>query len=103
MDLIFDQTSKKLARLPPQLAERFKILNRIHVDAGIAYRASPINAPLALFRTYSHDEAIFQGWQKLSRSGVTSTIVPGNTFSMLIPPHVSVLAERMIGLLRTAR
>ena len=95
LEQIFEQTSRQLARLPPQLAERFGNLNRVHVDAGMAYRASPINAPIALFRTRSHKAEIFQGWRNLSRGGLSEKAVSGQTFSMLSKPNAGVLAEWM--------
>ena len=100
LDLISRQTSKQLAQLPPKLAERFENLNRIHLEAAFRYRASPIDAPIALFLTYSHSDAIFQAWWKLSRGRVSRITVPGHTFSMLTRPHVSVLADQMAGLLK---
>ena len=103
LGMIFDQTGKQLARLPRELAERFEKLNRIHVEAGINYLASPVNAPIVLFRTSSHEESIFQEWRKLTHGEFSETMVPGHTFSMLTPPHVDVLAEQVAELLKSAR
>ncbi len=45
-------------------------------------------------------EAMFQqdpsvGWNDFTEQAVETILVPGNHFTMLTPPHVQILAERL--------
>jgi thioesterase domain-containing protein len=87
---------KTITLLEPSLVDRFKTVRQANDNALFAYRAKPINCAPTLFRTRTFNEIVFEAWKNLSHNGFTIVDVPGDTFSMMNPPHVEYLAKRFI-------
>jgi amino acid adenylation domain-containing protein len=74
--------------------------------AGRAYQPRPYPGRMTLFRAaerhagMNHDYAAihedpYLGWARLSEHPIFVHSIPGDHFSMIAPPHVDVLAERL--------
>lgn len=68
----------------------------------VNYELKPYNGPVHLFRpeheshmAYSGSDSLTLGWEKLARGGIHAVHVPGDHGTMLMMPHVKVLAEKM--------
>jgi thioesterase domain-containing protein len=105
----------QLARKGPEhLLQRLRHLRKLRrpevratqVEAEIrqyarkGYRAQPYGGDIALFRAierygpaYSVDE--FLGWRSVTQGTLVVHDVPGDHYSMLNPPNVHVLAEKL--------
>ena len=103
LKLLAEHAKKQLALLPPAMAEQFGGVIRTHVDAGGRYRGLPTKAKIVLLRTRTHDARAFLGWRSISTGGYDEAEVPGDTFSMLRPPHASVLGARLSDILNASR
>lgn len=81
-----------------QFAFFIRIL-RTQTEAWRRYRPQPYNGHLTLFRAQEQgDEAPAErdmGWGRLVTGGVSIIDVPGDHLSMIHPPHVKLLAQRM--------
>jgi thioesterase domain-containing protein len=66
-----------------------------HLDAAVAYRARPLRAPLHVLRTAESEAAIESEWAQYTPA-LTRHTVPGDTLSMLKPPHVDAVG-RVLG------
>jgi thioesterase domain-containing protein len=99
--LTFEEIRRQLGLLPPEIAQRFGQFCREQIRMSFGYRASPINAAIALLRTPVHPDVVFQGWKHFSTNFVEH-VVPGETFSMLSPPHVTILGARLDKVLANA-
>ncbi len=67
----------------------------LHVQVAAAYTPRVYPGRVVLLQTAATDAAA--GWQRLAAGGVHVEVVPGNHYTMLRPPHVAVLAERLRG------
>ncbi|HEV2150039.1 MAG TPA: hypothetical protein VGR37_21760, partial [Longimicrobiaceae bacterium] len=74
-----------------------------HLAARRRYDPEPYPGRAVLFRAAAHldpepaDATL--GWHHRVRGGVAVEVVPGDHYSMLAPPNVKVLAERLAALL----
>jgi thioesterase domain-containing protein len=93
--LALDKMQDQIARLPAAIAERHGQFTRQQTRMSSIYRTSAIDAPIALLRTRTHPDVVFQDWNDLSIHSFTQQIVPGDAFSMLISPDVGTLAARL--------
>ena len=100
LDLIYEQSSRQLARLPSLVAERYNRILRIQIDAALAYRGAAVDARIVLFRTRTHDDSLFLDWRRFGPGGFCEREVLGDTFSMLNPPHVRGLCQQLGEILR---
>jgi thioesterase domain-containing protein len=95
------QIQEQLSRLPPKYAKRFGRFCGEQLAMGKRYRATPIRAPITLLRTSTHLGMVFQDWKAYSAGGFTEQVVTGTSFSMLNPPNVGFLGERLDKVLST--
>ena len=80
--------------LEPGVARRIEAVVRLHLDACVRYRASPLQAPIAVLRTAACGDDIVGEWHRYSSQVVQET-VPGDALSMLRPPHVEATARTL--------
>lgn len=99
MDGILEQTLQdaraKLTRMPKKHADRLMELTANQIETGIVYLPATVKAPTRLFRTHTHDEVAFKGWESLCTSSFSAQIVTGDTYSMLEQPHVTTLCNEL--------
>jgi len=95
LELLSEHTARQFSVLPAPAVERFEAIIRTHVDAGLRYRGAPVKARITLLRTRTHDVRTFLGWRPIGTGGFDEVEVPGDTFSMLKPPHARVLGQRL--------
>jgi thioesterase domain-containing protein len=82
-------------QLEDGVARRLRDVLRLHLDAGVNYRARPLRAPLHVLSTAEGDDAVLGEWSRYSPSLARHT-VPGDALSMLRAPHVAA-AGRILG------
>ena len=92
------ETSSQLER---EVAQRLDGVLRLHLDAGVNYRARPLRAPMHVLRTAVSDDAVDGEWARYTPS-LTRHTVPGDTLSMLKPPHVDAVGRVLGRLLEDA-
>jgi thioesterase domain-containing protein len=68
---------------------------RLHTEAALAFRARPLDAALHVLRTPACHDVVLENWRKVARGGTTRHAVPGDTFSMLKPPHVEAVGRAL--------
>ena len=79
----------------------------IHMMAARKYRAAPYDGKLALFRSayakelYADDPTL--GWSLVADSEVEILDVPGDHNTMLQPPQISILAQKLVDCLERAQ
>lgn len=95
LELVYEQSSKQLARLPLPEAQRYERILRIQIDAALRHRGVPVDAEIVQFRTRTHDDAVFLDWRTFAPGGYRELEVAGDTFSMLSPPHVRELCRQL--------
>ncbi|MCY1033947.1 non-ribosomal peptide synthase/polyketide synthase [Corallococcus sp. BB11-1] len=79
-----------------ELWRRFKV----NQGASSTYVPGPYDGALVLLRAEQGPEAPADlGWSALARGGVTVHSVPGDHYTLVRPPHVDALAERLRTLL----
>jgi thioesterase domain-containing protein len=70
-----------------------------HYRAVLAYRPEPYAGRVTLFRSRFQSPFLGlgfrMGWERVARGGVEVLTVPGGHLSMLVPPAVDVLADKM--------
>jgi thioesterase domain-containing protein len=94
--IIRDQSVVRLAPLPLDVKQRFKKVLSIHIDAAVKYKSNAAaTSKIVLLRTRSYDEVVFRAWRRISSDDFSEFEVPGDTFSMLVPPHVSILGKQL--------
>jgi thioesterase domain-containing protein len=81
--------------LPIEVSRRIAGLLRLHIEAGMAYRARPLRARACVLRTAECDDAATAGWAQIATGGLSLREVPGDTFSMLRPPHAAVVGRAL--------
>ena len=72
---------------------------RAHAHAALAYRARPVHASMHVLRTASCPDVVLDNWEKIAAGGVTRHAIPGETFSMLRPPHVEAVGRTLAAVL----
>jgi hypothetical protein len=79
----------------PHLVDIFKA----HLEALAHYTPQPYDGPLLLLRSrgerdeWHRDPSL--GWAALSTKPINTQAVPGDHFTMLEPPHVTLLAAQL--------
>lgn len=101
--LLYQNVKRHFALLPPATARQFKEVIETHLAAGLRYRIRPVRTGIALLRTPAHDARVFHGWRSIGTGGYREVEVPGDTFSMLKPPHVRVLGQRLSEILNALK
>jgi thioesterase domain-containing protein len=83
---------------------RFLRVIRSNRVALSAYRPHAYPGRLCLFRVEEHEWAreadSTLGWAPLSLSGVEVCAIPGDHLTLMIEPHVQILADRLTACLR---
>jgi thioesterase domain-containing protein len=90
------------AKLPADVAHRLGGMLTLHIEAAIAYRTRRLRAPVHVLSTRGGSDALIAGWAAIAGGGVSGEEVPGDTFSMLGPPHVEVVGRCLGATLATA-
>ena len=97
------EEAHRLRALPPdvgvaQLRPLFGVVEA-NLEARRKYAPRPLDAPLVLFKA---EEALIDapdngtlGWDRFAGAGLDVHVVPGNHNTMLAPPHVDTLIERL--------
>ena len=105
MDDIFEQTLReagaKLARMPKKHADRLMQLTANQIETGNVYMPATVGVPTRLFKTDTHDEVAFQGWESLCSGQYSVGTVAGDTHSMLEKPHVAGLCSGIEAFLKS--
>ena len=70
-------------------------LLRLHLEAALGFRARPLAGALHVLRTIACHDVVLENWSKVARGGVTRHALPGDTFSMLKPPHVDAAGRAL--------
>ena len=83
------------SQLEPDVARRLDEVMPLHLDAGVNYRARPLRAPVHVLRTADGNEAVDVEWERFTPA-LKRHPVPGDTLSMLRPPHVESVG-RVLG------
>ena len=96
---VYKQARGLLAQVPPDLAQKIERVLNLQIRAGISYRCLPVQCPIAMIRTPSHDDFLFQYWESMSADGYTQLDIQGDSFSILKPPQVESLGKRWGALL----
>ena len=94
LDAVHEQARRQFAMMPPDVAGRFDRALRLQIAAGLKYRCRPVNCPVTLIRTPSHDDILFQDWSAMAPGGFDRIDIPGETFTILRPPLVGTLGAR---------
>jgi thioesterase domain-containing protein len=87
------RTASHYPMLPSEISVRLARTLRLHVEAGIAYRASRLRAPIHILRTRECADEALAGWSEITAGGIARQDVPGDTFSMLRAPHVELVGR----------
>ncbi|HEY7141942.1 MAG TPA: alpha/beta fold hydrolase [Methylomirabilota bacterium] len=93
LDGIVARTESHYPLLPAEISRRLVRTLRLHVEAGLAYRARRLHAPTHVLRTRECHDAVLAGWAAIAAGGLSRHEVPGDTFSMLQPPHVEAVGR----------
>lgn len=80
----------------PNAFRRLGDLLKLHIEAGVAYRARPLRARTCVLRTAGCGDAVLDGWSRIAPDALSFHDVPGDTFSMLRLPHVETVG-RILG------
>jgi amino acid adenylation domain-containing protein len=91
--------------LPLEHLQQQAALTEAHVTMLGAYRITPVQAPLYVWwaRHGLWGTPARPAWSRYALGGIRTEIAAGNHFSMLQPPHVKGLAERLTACLQQAR
>jgi thioesterase domain-containing protein len=100
LDDTLEETRAKLSRMPRKHADRLVELTGRQIETGNVYEPEPISVPICLFRTASHGDVAFRGWESLTTSTFAEREVPGDTHSMLEKPHVETLCTEIRGFIK---
>jgi thioesterase domain-containing protein len=86
----------------PDAFRRLGALLKLHIEAGVAYRARPLRARTCVLRTAGCADAVLDGWSSVAPGALSLHDVPGDTFSMLRLPHVETVGRTLGRLLADA-
>lgn len=95
VERVVARTVSHYATLPPEVARHLGDLLRLHGEAGSAYRARALQARVHILFTEDCPRSVLAGWARIAAGGVTLNEVPGDTFSMLRPPHVEAVGRTL--------
>lgn len=90
----------KLNNLPAAVVSHYEKLTWHQINMADNYQANRLKAPIVVIRTEGTEQILFEGWQQFSSSCVTQHTVPGNTTTMLSPPHAKEVAEIVVQAMR---
>jgi len=93
---VADRTLASYTALGPGVFERLSDLVARHLDAAFAYRARLCAAPIVVLATEGGDDASCGRWTRIADGGLEQHAIPGDSFSMLRPPHVDTVG-RVLG------
>ena len=93
---IADRTFASAQALGPELYETLQRTVDAYMEAAVAYRARRCSAPIHLLETEAGGEAPHDRWSRIGGAGVTRHALPGDTFSILRPPHADAVG-RILG------
>jgi thioesterase domain-containing protein len=93
LDAVVARTASHYAVLPAEVSRRLGRALQLHVEAGLAYRARRLRARAHVLRTRECPDALLAGWAEIATGGLSRHAVPGDTFSMLQPPHVEAVGR----------
>lgn len=93
---VVERTLSHSGTFSPEMFRRLAGLLKLHIEAGAAYRAQPIRAPLCVLRSRAFPDDVVEGWTRIATGALSRHEVPGDTFSMLRPPHVDAVG-RILG------
>jgi len=89
---------RRRAMIPPDVgveqARRFLAVHQGHNRATLRYVPQPYPGKITLFRVQGPGDPAL-GWDRWAQEGVEVHEVPGEHSSMVLDPHVQVLAERL--------
>jgi len=97
-----EETRAKLSRMPKKHADRLVELTGRQIETGNVYEPDPIGVPTCLFRTRTHGDVAFRGWESLTTASFSEREVPGDTHSMLEKPHVETLCAEIKDFIKLA-
>jgi thioesterase domain-containing protein len=94
---------RQLNLIPPDIglaqARCLVQILKSHIHAAKAYIPQPYRGRATLFRaseeTAADSQDLTLGWEKLATEGVDLHWVPGNHHTMVVEPHVQVLAKQL--------
>jgi len=95
VDEVVRRTLEHAAGLGRATFDRLASLLKSHLQAGIDYRAPPLDLPLRVLRSAAMGDVMFAGWPRLAAGGVATEVVEGDTFSMLRPPAVEATGRAL--------
>jgi len=93
---VADRTLASYDSLGPGVFERLSELVARHLDAAFTYRARPCAAPIVVLATDGGDDASGGRWSRIADGGLVQLAIPGDSLSMLRPPHVDTVG-RVLG------
>lgn len=99
MQTIIEHISSQLTLLPKEYAEHFGKVTYQLLHIADQYRASSVKAPIAHIHTRTHSAMVYEGWNTITTSGFEEYIMSGDTYSILAPPLVTTLGEKLDQLL----
>jgi thioesterase domain-containing protein len=92
------RSSKTALEVEPQVPARLFEMYWAHLRAWMSYKFPVYDAEVELFvaeENLPEDSLFTMQWEARVRGGVLRHSVPGDHYSMLQPPHLSVLAQRL--------
>ena len=95
MQTVLEHISSQLMLLPKNHAEHFGKVTHHLFQMADKYRAPSVKAPIVHIHTRTHSRMVYQGWSTLTTSGIEEHIISGDTYSILAPPIVTTLAEKL--------
>jgi thioesterase domain-containing protein len=95
LEVVVARTTSHYPLLPPEVSRHQRRMLQLHIDAGLAYRARPLRGCAHVLRTRGFPDAGLRGWAEIASGGLVRHEVPGDTFSMLAPPHVEVVGRSL--------
>ncbi len=98
-DLEIPEEVRALPGFDPELADRYLAVWKANLKASHSWAPEPFGGRILLFAaeqgTYAGTMDPTLGWGAVARGGVEVASTPGDHFSLLRPPHVQALAERV--------
>ena len=86
---------QKMTNLSDTSESRIWKATEKHTLAGINYRGASIDVPITVLHTGLEVGDLFDLWSIFTSKEVKRTVVPGDTLTMLMPPHVQVLGRQL--------
>jgi thioesterase domain-containing protein len=92
---VIERTVSASPMLESDTYRRLGEVLRVHTEAAFAYRARPLRASLHVLRTEAMHDVVLENWSRIATAGIARHRVPGDTFSMLRPPHVEAVGRSL--------